>query len=62
MFCWNSGFLGSYWKITNFDFHSAGLVGDDLFNWEVIIIGPPETPYEGNYNFTLKVVLIKISI
>lgn len=26
---------------------SAGLVGDDIFNWEVIIIGPPETLYEG---------------
>ena len=28
---------------------SAGLVGDDIFNWEVIIIGPPETLFEGNY-------------
>jgi len=29
------------------DGFSAGLVGDDIFNWEVIIIGPPETLYEG---------------
>ena len=26
---------------------SAGLIGDDIFRWEVIIIGPPETAYEG---------------
>merc|ERR1711953_600888 len=31
------------------DGFSAGLVGDDIFNWEVIIIGPPETLYEGGY-------------
>jgi len=31
------------------DGFSAGLVGDDIFNWEVIVIGPPETLYEGGY-------------
>jgi len=33
---------------------SAGLVGDDIFNWEVIIIGPPETAYEGSKIICLK--------
>ena len=28
---------------------SAGLIGDDIFRWEVIIIGPPETAYEGYF-------------
>ena len=23
-------------------------MGDDIFNWEIIVIGPPETLYEGN--------------
>lgn len=32
---------------------SAGLVGDDIFNWEVIIIGPPETLYEGKIDGSL---------
>lgn len=31
------------------DGFSAGLIGDDIFRWEVIIIGPPETAYEGGY-------------
>ena len=26
---------------------SAGLIDDDFFKWEVIIIGPPDTFYEG---------------
>ena len=32
---------------------SAGLVGDDIFNWEIIVIGPPETLYEGNLHALL---------
>ncbi|KAL1915976.1 uncharacterized protein VTP21DRAFT_6364 [Calcarisporiella thermophila] len=29
---------------------SAGLVDDnDVFEWEVMIIGPPDTPYEGGF-------------
>lgn len=29
---------------------SAGLIDDcDTFKWEVLIIGPPETPYEGGF-------------
>lgn len=28
---------------------SAGLVDDDIYKWEVIIMGPPETYYEGGY-------------
>lgn len=32
---------------------SAGLVDDaNIFEWEVVIVGPPDTPYEGN-NLTL---------
>lgn len=41
-------FLHNYHRLAHPVF-SAGLVGDDIFNWEVIIIGPPETPYEGKY-------------
>jgi ubiquitin-conjugating enzyme E2 D/E len=26
---------------------SAGLIDDNLFEWEAVIIGPTETPYEG---------------
>ena len=28
---------------------SAGLVDDDIYKWEVIIMGPPDTFYEGGY-------------
>jgi len=31
------------------DSFSAGLVDDDLYHWEVIIIGPSGTPYEGGF-------------
>jgi len=28
---------------------SAGLVDDDIYKWEIIIMGPPATFYEGGY-------------
>lgn len=29
---------------------SAGLIDDvDIYKWEVLIIGPPDTPYEGGF-------------
>ena len=28
------------------DFFSVGLVNDDIYNWEVIIFGPKDTPFE----------------
>lgn len=28
---------------------SAGLVDDDIYKWEIIIMGPPSTYYEGGY-------------
>lgn len=31
------------------DGFSAGLSGDDLFEWSVTILGPPETLYEGGF-------------
>jgi len=32
------------------DGFSAGLIDDeDIFKWEVLIIGPPDTPYEGGF-------------
>ena len=31
------------------DGFSAGLANDDLFEWSVTILGPPETLYEGGF-------------
>uniref|UniRef100_A0A5S6QMW1 E2 ubiquitin-conjugating enzyme n=1 Tax=Trichuris muris TaxID=70415 RepID=A0A5S6QMW1_TRIMR len=32
------------------DGFSAGLVNDDdVYRWEVLVIGPPDTPYEGGF-------------
>lgn len=28
---------------------SAGLVDDDIYKWEIIVMGPPSTYYEGGY-------------
>ncbi|VBB25550.1 unnamed protein product [Acanthocheilonema viteae] len=31
------------------DGFSAGLQGDDIYKWEVLVIGPPDTLYEGGF-------------
>lgn len=31
------------------DGFSAGLANDDLFEWSVTVLGPPETLYEGGF-------------
>lgn len=52
---------------------SAGLVGENLFEWEAVILGPIETPYEGgifnlnisipsNYPFKPPIVIFKTKI
>merc|ERR1712071_749389 len=40
--------LGDLAKRPNDNF-SAGVIDDDIYKWEVIIMGPAETPYEGGY-------------
>ena len=35
---------------------SAGLVGENLFEWEAVILGPIETPYEGGiFNLNISI-------
>lgn len=34
------------------------MIGDDIFRWEVIIIGPPETAYEGFVKYCKTVSLL----
>uniref|UniRef100_A0A9J2P934 E2 ubiquitin-conjugating enzyme n=1 Tax=Ascaris lumbricoides TaxID=6252 RepID=A0A9J2P934_ASCLU len=38
-------------KKTSVEGFSAGLRGDgdDIYKWEVLILGPPDTPYEGGF-------------
>ncbi|VDD97325.1 unnamed protein product [Enterobius vermicularis] len=31
------------------DGFSAGLQGDDIYKWEVLVMGPPDTLYEGGF-------------
>uniref|UniRef100_A0A914PAS4 E2 ubiquitin-conjugating enzyme n=1 Tax=Panagrolaimus davidi TaxID=227884 RepID=A0A914PAS4_9BILA len=37
---------------------TAGPTDDDIYQWEAIIIGPPETPYQGGH-FKLKITFPK---
>jgi ubiquitin-conjugating enzyme E2 G1 len=42
--------LENWWKRVEAEgspFYSAGLIGDNLQAWRVVIIGPPGSPYEG---------------